>query len=261
MEQIKTVQKYLQKLGINPDATLLYVDLIKNGHSSALALCKRTKITRTQVYRHLEELQKVGLVSAQQLSYGTLFEALPIENLEAVIAQREAETSAIKRQLPNMTSLFETLAGSASNGPKATVRHYYGAAGIKQVTWNILKAKDKFCVFEVSHLSSFTDQAFTRHHREEVIKRGLKSYDLTNSTTALNKELEPVDNKLSQLRHIPKEILDIQFEVILYNDVVALMDYKNESPLALEIHHPALKSMMQQLFDTIWTQATPLEIK
>jgi sugar-specific transcriptional regulator TrmB len=260
MDQLKTVQKYAQKLGITDDAIVVYAELAKIGHSSALELSRKTKLPRTQVYRLLDELKEVGLVSAEQLSYGTLFRALPFSNIESMLAIKESELHTIKRQLPALDTFFHALAGAKGNEPTATVRHFYGMAGIKQVTWNILKAKDRFCVFEVSRLSSFADKAFTRHHREEVIARGIKSFDLTNDTVAAKKELEPVDTRLSQFRHIPKDLLDIQFEVILYNDVVALLDYKNKSPMALEIHHPALKSMMQQLFDTMWAQAQPIKI-
>lgn len=260
MEQLKTVQKYAQKLGITDDALLVYAELRKFGHRSALELSRSTKMPRTQVYRLLDELKGFGLVSAEQLSYGTLFRSLPFSNLEAVVAAKEADLLAVKRQMPSIEGFFNTLAGADTDEPKAAVRHYYGMAGVKQVTWNILKAKDKFCVFEVSHLSAFADKAFTRHHREEVIKRGLKSYDLTNDNFAQKKDLEPLNEKTSFLRYVPKDILDIQFEVILYNDVVALLDYKNNSPMALEIHHPALKTMMQQLFDTMWAQAQPIKI-
>src|SRR6478735_8433058 len=107
MPQLATIQKYLEKLDIEPETTRLYIDLIKLGPSSALQLSKESKITRTQVYRHLDELKDNGLVSAEELNYGTLFRALPLENVEAIIANKESETAALKRNLGSMAKVLQ----------------------------------------------------------------------------------------------------------------------------------------------------------
>jgi hypothetical protein len=184
---------------------------------------------------------------------------LPLENLDALIANREAETAAIKRNLGSMTELMQQLAGAA--GPKATTQHYYGLAGLKQVNWNLTKAENEFRVFEVAHLSQHLDKAFARRCRERCIEQKLTSYDLTNASAVSAGEVEPFDTSLAHYRHIDKEILTINFEAYIYNDIVTLIDYSQDQQLALEIHHPALKAMMQQLFDSVWAQATPLEIQ
>jgi sugar-specific transcriptional regulator TrmB len=256
MNQGAIIQKYLQKLGLEPEATTLYLELVQNGHSSALQLAKTTNISRTQVYRFLESLQQAGLVSGEQLSYGTLYRPLPLENIEGLLASREAETAAIRRNLSGMTAALQALAGGS--GPKATVQHYYGLAGLKQVNWNLTKADKEYRVFEVAHLSHHLDQAFARRCREQSIARGVYTYDLTNAEKITLKSLEPVDPELSQYRHVDPTVLTINFEMYIYNNIVTLVDYQQE--MAVEIHHPALKSMMQQLFDAMWATATPLEM-
>jgi sugar-specific transcriptional regulator TrmB len=258
MDQPQIIQKYLQKLGLEPEATRLYLELVKQGHSSALQLAKATRISRTQVYRFLESLQAAGLASAEQLSYGTLYRALPLENLEGLLANREAETAAIRRNLGAMTAALQALAGGS--GPEATVRHYYGQAGLKQVNWNLTKADKEFRVFEAAHLSQHLDMAFARRCREQFVARGLRSFDLTNKEKIKFTEVEPVNPKLSSYRYIDPTVLTINFEMYIYNDVVTLVDYKDGHEMAMEIHHPSLKSMMQQLFDAMWATARPLEI-
>jgi len=259
MEQVSVITTYLDKLGIEPDATRVYVELIKGGHTSALQLAKATGISRTQVYRHLEALQQYGLVSAEQLTYGTLYRPLPLENIEGLIASREAETAAIRRNLGGMVQALQALAGGS--GPKATVQHYYGLAGLKQVNWNLTKAKNSFSVFEAARLSQHLDQAFARRCREQFIQRGIHTRDLTNALTIRHKEVEPIDRALSQYRHIDPDLLTITFEVYIYNDVVTLLDYQHGNEMAVEMHHPSFNRMMQQLFDAMWAMSLPLEIK
>jgi len=257
-EQLKVVQNYLQGLGIEPDTSSVYLELLQLGPSSALQLAKATGISRTQIYRHLESLEQQGLVDAEQLSYGTLFRSQPLENLEGLLAAREAETAALKRDLSGMTELLQQLAGAS--GPKATTQHYYGLAGLKQVNWNLTKADTEFRVFEAAHLSQHLDKTFARRCRERYLERKLTSYDLTNETTIAAKSVEPFDRARNLYRHVDPEILTINFEVYIYNEVVTLIDYSQTQQLALEIHHPALKTLMQQLFDTVWATAEPLEI-
>ncbi len=259
MDQSGVIKKYLGKLGIEAEAVGVYLELVRQGYSSALQLAKATNISRTQVYRHLEALQKNGLASAEQLSYGTLYRPMPIENIEGLLANREAETAAIRRNLSGMTAALQAIAGGS--GSKATVQHFYGLAGLKQANWNATKADKEYKVFEAAHISAHLDQAFARRHRERCIERQLISYDLTNSTSVHAKEIEPFEPSRTFLRHIDPEVLTINFEVVLYNQVVLLLDYTKENSMAVEIHHPTLNAMMTQLFDAMWAQATPLEIK
>ena len=253
------LQHYLEKLGIESEVTNVYVELVRRGYSSALQLAKATGISRTQIYRHLEVLQQYGLVSAEELSYGTIFRALPFENIEGLIANREAETSALRRNLSSMANALQLLAGSS--GPKATVQHFYGIAGLKQANWNMTKADKEFRVFEVAHINQHLDKAFARRCRERYIERGLTSYDLTNAEHVTAAELEPFDPSRALLRHIDPTVLTINFEVYVYNDVVTLIDYSKDQQLALEIHHPSLHAMMRQLYDAMWAMATPIVIE
>lgn len=250
---------YLEKLGIEPEVTGVYVELLKRGYSSALQLAKATKISRTQIYRHLELLQERGLVSAEELSYGTLYRALPLENIEALIANREAENKSLRRNLDAMAQALQVLAGSM--GPKATMQHFYGISGLKQANWNMTKADKEFRVFEVAHINQHLDKAFARRCRERYIERELISYDLTNGTKVTAAELEPFNPDRALFRHIDPDVLTISFEVYIYNDVVTLIDYSKEQQMALEIHHPTLHAMMRQLYDAIWAIATPMVIE
>jgi sugar-specific transcriptional regulator TrmB len=259
MDADNILKKYLEKLGIEPATTAVYLELAKQGHSSALQLAKLTKISRTQVYRHLEALGTFGLVSAEQLSYGTLYRALPLENIEGLLANREAETAAIRRNLDSMAKFVQNLAGG-DKPAAAKVRHYYGIAGLKQANWNLTKANKEYFVFEAAHVNQHLDKAFARKLRERFLEMGLTGYDLTNDTTVRLKDLEPVDVERAFVRHIDPEILTINFEMYIYNNTVTLLDYREGHEMAIEIQHAILHAMMRQLFDAMWAQATPLKI-
>lgn len=255
----KVVQKNLQVLGIEPQTTHAYIELLKLGPASALQLSKATGISRTQTYRHIEQLMEYDLVSSEQLSYGTLFRALPLQNVEGLIANREAQTAAVKHNLDAMTQSLELLVGGSS--PRSTTYHYYGRGGLKQVNWNLTKASREYRVYETAHLSEYFDKAFARHCREQFIDRQLTSYNLTNTLSVKAKYIEPFEPTYTHYRHIDPEILRINFELYIYDDVVTHIDYSPSEPHATEIHHPALTATMKQLFDAMWNIAEPLEVR
>lgn len=257
-DQAAIVKQHLTTLGIDADAVTIYLELIRRGFSSALQLAKATGISRTQVYRCLEELTQKSLASAEQLNYGTLYRPLPIDNIEHLLVARESETAAVRNDLGMMTEALRAIAGGA--GTPATVRHHYGIAGLKQANWNLTKADKEYRVFEAAHLDQHLDKEFARRHRERCIERNLISYDLTNDTVVRLQDIEPIILEQSFVRHIDPGVLTINFEIYIYNDVVTLLDYRRGHELAIEMHHPILHGMMRQLFDAMWAQATPLEI-
>jgi len=257
--KIQIIAKNLELLGIKSEATFVYIELAKSGPSSALQLAKLSKVSRTQIYRHIESLQEHGLVSAERLSYGTSFRALPIENIEGSIADREAEMAEVKKDVGSMAELLQQMVGGG--GPQAMIQHYYGLAGLKQANWNLTKAKKEYRIFEAAHLSSTLDKAFVQRCRERYIENKLTCYALTNNKSVKASEIEPHDPKRDFFRFIDPARLAINFEAYIYDDVVTLLDYSKDRQMAVEIHHPSLNAMMTQLFDAMWTQAVPLKIQ
>ncbi len=250
---------YLHALGMEDDDVQTYMTLVTSGASSALSIAKKTGISRTQVYRCLEKLKEHSLVSAEKLSYGTIFRTLPLQNIEGELASRDAETARLRDGLSSALHAMQEIIG-ANKVPTAEVQHYYGLAGMKQVNWNLLRAEKEYFVFELAHLTDHFETTFGRRHRERAMERGLISHDLTNVTVMTKAELEPFNPAKTFVRYIDPKILTINFEVYIYNDVVTLLDYKAKHPHAIEIHHPAFNAMMLQIYKALWSMATPLKL-
>lgn len=250
------IVKNLRMLGIEPDVASVYIELTKLGSGSALQIARQTNIARTQIYRHLESLKRYGLVSIEKLSYSTLFRALPLENIEGLIANREAETAEVKKEMSSMVELLRQMVGG--DRPKATVQHYYGLDGLKQVNWNLTKANNEYRIFQTAYLSNFLGETFARRYNERIFERNITIYTLTNNSSVNTAKIEPHEPSRDFWRYINPEVLNINFEACLYDDIVTLLDYSKERQMAIEIHHPALNAMMTQLFNAVWAQAKPL---
>lgn len=251
--QTLQIRSYLKHYGLSEKEIDIYLELNRVGPVSALQLSKKMDYPRTQVYRYLENLSKSNLVTSDKLSYGTIYSTMPISNIEAELEMRAAKAQNLKRQLPLLESLIKDSVGSTSSR-ETTVKHYYGLAGIKQANWNTTKASNELRVFEQRHISQhLNDRLFTRRLRERIIDREIKTYDLTNNNTLIIKDVDPIDLNLSKSKYISPEVLEISFELYVYDSTVTLLDYTDNKMMAVEITNPNLAKMMSQVFDAFWS--------
>lgn len=251
-DNYKTLLRYLRQLELTEAESQIFLLLATRGPLTAVQASKQSKLPRTQVYRHIDKLVGLNIANSEKLSYGTLYSALPLKNLEARLEEQALRASKLQKQLPALDSLVKTISGS-EHSKETGVKHYYGLAGIKQANWNLTKATSEFRVFEQKHISEhIRDPVFTKRLREKYIENKLKSFDLTNNTKLSLKDTEPLDLSLSKTRHIDQSVIDISFELYIYDSTVTLLDYTPEKMMAVEITNPNLAKMMTQMFDAFW---------
>lgn len=253
---LSSIKQVLQDLKLSNETIDVYIYICKNGHSSVLNIASKTTISRTQVYRHLDALTKLNLVSEEKPHWGTYFYALPISNLNGEIELQKQSLEEASLKLKAAEGVFDKL--FLNQNPNQTI-NYRGISGLKQALWNVTKAEKEYKVFEVDHLSNLLDIKFSRSMRQQQIDKQIKSYDISNQKIHKKEELEPFDPNLSKLRFIQPEILKIKFEIIIYNDVVTLIDYFKPEPVAIEIKNPALSLMMNQMHGAFWAMAKEVE--
>lgn len=132
---------------------------------------------------------------------------------------------------------------------------YQGIEGLKQVTLNSLKAKDGIYIYEISSMNQFVDPGFAEDVRRQFVKNQIHIKQLTN-LVFLDKwtKIEELVEKYWEARYIDPKKFEIKAEILIYNDVVAIYDFKKEIFCA-EIYNQNLARMQKQLFEFIWNLA------
>jgi sugar-specific transcriptional regulator TrmB len=212
------------------------------------------------VYRILDSLLRLGLVISQLDSRGQRYEAAGTEQLEALVAQKEFETEALKKNLKVLEEQLSILPSVSQKGSK--VLYYHGVEGLKQVTWNSLKAKGGLLTMEVSDMNAFLDKAYAEDMRLRFIDNKVKIRTLTNATkippwTAVAYEMV---EKYWTIRHIPEKHMKINFEILIYNDVYALYRYQDDDIFCVEIYNKELAEMQRQVFEFMWRDAKRFKV-
>ncbi len=257
-KDILEIEQKLANFGLNEETVRLYIGLLETGPQGIVAITRKLGIGRNVAYRLIEELQEKQLVSVAEKSFGKEYSALGPTALEGLIARREAQTAGMRASLDGVVAGLHALVGTDK---KTKIVHYEGIEGLKQVNWNLTKAKKEFRVFELSHVSDYLDKAFSEKVRHIWGEKKITSYDITNRKS-LDRPTDELDywRNYSKYRYVEKSVLDIKFEMFVYNNVVTLVDYKTDKPQAVEIYNQYLADLQKQLFDAIWGQGKDMPL-
>lgn len=248
------VVSYLKQLGLESEQALVYLFLLQNGPNTVLAISRGLKTGRTKLYPLLEDLAEKQLITIHERHYGTSYEAQKPEAVEFLVSEKERKAEALRSSLPAALNILKNL---ESESPATTkIIEYRGIDGLKQMNFNLSKAKKEFRVFELAGLDKHLGKHFAQKMRERYQENKLTSFDLTNN---LNRSNEPgIESPLAHTRYIDPEIFTIEFETYIYDNVVGLLNYENDDIFGVEIYSEKLARQQTQLFDLIWNQAKPL---
>lgn len=257
-EQIHLIEE-LSRFGLSHEESCVYLKLLLGGNASSYKLSKQLKLGRTKVESILRALEDKNMVFEKRKQGGSDYQAHPYKNLTSLVEIKETEVKDLSNSLEELYKKFSEITPSKDH-KESNIIHYYGIEGLKQVTWNTLKAKKEMRIFEVSRLNGFLQQSFADEYRLEYLRRGLVHKDLTNESHMAGwTDIKGFAEK-QELRYIDPKVLKIQFEILIYNDVVAMLDYKDNEIFCIEIYSPSLAQLQTQLFDYVWKDAKEMVV-
>jgi hypothetical protein len=141
------------------------------------------------------------------------------------------------------------------------VLYYHGLEGLKQVTYNSLRAKGELLSYEVETMNSFLSRGWAEDFRKKFVANKIHIRTMVNSTkmAGWTDVTEMVKNYL-EMRHVSPVGKPFQFEILIYNDVYCMYRYTGKDIFCVEIHSAELADMQRQLFEIIWSSAKKFKV-
>jgi sugar-specific transcriptional regulator TrmB len=251
----KKLVSYLKQLGLTAEQSAVYLYLAAQGPSSVLDISRGLKTGRTKLYPLLEELASQQLVIAHERHYGTTYETSGVDTLNFLVGEYENKAQTLRGALPAAVAELERLKSYTPQGSR--VVEYRGVEGLKQMNFNLSKAAREYRVFELANLDKHAGMPryFAEKQRQTQIENRVTSYDLTNNPNwKLDTKLQDYQ-KFSKARYIDPKVFEIKFEMYIYNNCVALLNYDQTDVFGVEIYNPALGAQQTQLFDLLWSMS------
>jgi len=256
-EIVDTTIALLTQFGVNELEAKIYLEILSGKGDTALLISRHLKIARTKVYRILDNLIARGLVITKLGERGSKFTALSPDQLDLLLSDREHELEKLRQTLPTLQSSLTTLSHRGES-PKSEVRYYHGIEGLKQVTYNSLKAQGELLTYELSTMNAFMDKSEAEKLRERFVENKIYIRTLTgaNHLDAWTNVTEMVEKYL-ELRHLDKPF---QFEILIYNNIYCMYRYIGDQVFCVEIHSQELANMQRQIFEYLWTSAKKFRV-
>lgn len=250
----------LTQFGVTDSEATIYLEILSGRGDTALSISRSTKLARTKVYRILDNLLAKKLIVTRVGERGMRFVATPPSQLDFLISDREYELSTLKQSLPLLQSSLTQL--SSSMWPaKSQVLYYNGLEGLKQVTYNSLKAKEELLTYELSTMNAFLNEKEAEALRERFVANKIHIRTLTNATKIGGyTDVTELVEKYWDIRHLTPDEKPFQFEILIYNDVYCMYRYVGDEIFCVEIYSQEHADMQRQLFEHIWGSAQKFKI-
>jgi sugar-specific transcriptional regulator TrmB len=257
--QTDKLKNILHPFGLSEDESEIYLVLLHNGQLGALDVSRLTKIPRTRVYRNLDKLNQISLVSEKVSESGKKFLANSPKNLELIIKDKEVEIEKLKNSAPQIYSQLMSIASQAPVGSE--VLFYRGIEGLKQINWNSTKTKGTFRIMELESMNLFLDRAFAEKVRQEFVNNRIEVHQLSN-TVSISEHTNVKDaTNFWKPKYIDPKKLKITFETFVYNDTYAMYYYTEENDVfGVEIINEQLAHQQKQIFDIVWRSAREMTV-
>lgn len=225
----------LKEIGLDDYEIKIYLALLQERTSTAMAISRRTKIERTTVYRVLESLIDKGLASFIVENKVKKFNAIAPEKLLIQLKEKEEELKKILPELNNLSKLRKDV--------EPNIEIYRGLSGIKSMIRDILvlrkdyitilaeKEPDDLSLFFRLFMKSIEKEGI---HERVLIKEGSKTYKSKNT----------------EIRYLPKEYTYSTGFGVCENLVGIVL--LSEPFLAIKIESKELADTFRSYFEILW---------
>lgn len=248
----------LKKLGLTPDEAKVYIALLQEPMSH-LEISRKSSVNRTKVYRIADALIKRGLITEETNDEGRELAANDPANLEIVLTTAEeklhSQRDIFTKSLPGLQELFVSTQNQATD---FVVNTYEGVDGLKQMLWNELKAKDEILIFGYGTIQDLIgSKQWAEKHRIKSVEAGYQIRELINpggKPKDFSENREFYDQIYNE-RYIDENILPLRQQVCIYNNTVAIYNWRNGQKVGTEIINKDFADMQRAIFESYWKLA------
>lgn len=245
-----TNEKILIEAGLSEEQALIYASLLDKGPMKAGPISSWTGIKRGLVYKVLDQLENMGLISKKG-GEGTvaIFSPSHPERLREIMEQKEKALALAKEtvlfSLGSLSSKFNLQTG------KPNVQFFEGKEAIERITGDYPRDDKEIREWiDISEAMKIMREN-TVSYLKERIKKGI-SKRMIVSNTEENKDYTKNGGELTSFRIINK---NLPTAIQVYDNTVAMLTLSKEKSIGLLIEDKEIAETLKNIFDNVWEKA------
>lgn len=241
-------QDMLKNLGLLRSESNVYISLLHLGPSPAGKIASDTMLNRMSVYKALDSLSRMGLVSYVLKANRREFEAADPKALGRIVNEKETALKRIKEQIPDLVKLFY------STKKQVTANIFQGIKGAKAIWETTLDGCNKGDMWLVlgAPKSAKILGGYFRDFNKRRAKKGVLMQIIYNQDA---QELIAIRRQqpLTEVRVMSKEYITPASIEIIQNRV--LLAIYEPDIMVFSINSPEVASSFRQYFKPLWKMA------
>ncbi|MDP3026356.1 MAG: helix-turn-helix domain-containing protein [Nanoarchaeota archaeon] len=249
---MQEIQELLEKAGLSPGETKVYLSLVELGLSSVGPIVSKSGVSTSKVYSILNRLSKKGLVSSIVNERVKNFKAEDPSQLIEYVSKKEDELEEVKKSLEkNLSYIFEKIKISEK---QVVTTIYEGLKGMKTVFDQSLKELKKDETLYVNGVSESTEEIRTYflHYFKKQLKIGFKVKSIFDETAKY--KANERKNKLSEFRFLPRGIITPATIDVYHNKTIISVGNPSYI-LTIVINNKEIANSFKENFNAMWKLA------
>ncbi len=252
------IEAKLLKFGLSREEASVLIFIVEKNEVTASEIRKALAYGASKVNKILNSLKRNRLVKEEASNGLKLFSIEDLQNLSLLVKEKSSRLEALQSSTSDVFRMIEKM--SAKSSLDAKVIHYSELDGLKQVMWNTLQAEDELRFYVSPDMGEYLDFDFYDEIRRIYVEKGIRTRELLNVTSY--PEFTEVTEflKLFKVRYIDPKLIELRYEILVYNNVCAMYLLTDGGLFCFEIYNDKMATMQKQIYDFVWNRAQRLEV-
>ena len=239
------VKTALIEYGLDDKEVAVYLFLLQNCTNSAHSIAQGTGILRQTTYDTLAKLENLGLITEIIKNDKKYFIAEDPDSFIGILRDKEALVNNVMGELKNLKD---------SSLGKTFTRQFNGIKGIKIMYSDFLKSQASIKTIQPEIPEKFLKEYFVENFSIKRIEQRVPIKILkAEIATEFQKSIDTDKKKFREVR-LSSDLDGINSHIVLYNNKVAFLDYRDEASGVL-IENDLFFKSMEVLFEVLWKKS------
>jgi len=255
----QTIINELEKYSLTPLQASIYVSMIKLGTSSATKIAYESKVGRSEVYRIIPTLQKLGLIDVY-LSKPLKFTPTPPEKaLSNLLLNMKSDLLETEKNRKNLVLKLESIKNKKEPEPEG-LKVILGLKKALQKIIEMISNAKKEVLYTTSAKGLITE---SKAGILNILKNAAKRDVRIKFITELNRKNLKIARRLKnfcELKHFPQlnvHIIIIDNKEMIIGLIVEISKKQSRSNINLWINNKAFIDFMTHSFNGFWQESSP----
>jgi sugar-specific transcriptional regulator TrmB len=246
-------EKILIEAGLSEEQAAIYSALLDKGPLKAGAIASWTGIKRGLIYKVLDQLENMGLVSKKG-GVGTVAVFAPEHpsHLSEMMERKEKLLALAKEtvsfSLGALSSKFNLLSG------KPNVQFYEGKDGIKKVLEDTLMVPSGTEIYTYADIEAITKYIpeINKDYSNKRESLKIKKKGLVLDTVKAREIIKDYHTEVTETKFIKSDTGEFETVIQIYENKISYITLKNDSMIGVIIEDSSIYKIHKAIFETLW---------